>query len=254
MMSYEEFKQEIVDNIKDYLGDEYANAQVQITEVTKNNDVHLDGLQIRQENSNVSPTIYLNDLYSQYEKTNDMEEILSKIARAREGAEIELPFNVNDLTDWEKVQDRIDCRVIGKESNQEYLQNKPHLEVAEDLAVVYAIRLGGAADGIMNAVVTDHMMENWGISMEELNATAMKNMETLSPVEFKSMQEILVGMMFPGGDPGEHDLDMLFPPAEGPAMYVLTNQDKVYGAKAILNETVMDDIAEKLGEDFIVIP
>ena len=254
MMNYEEFKQEIVDNVKDYLDEKYANAEVSIADVTKNNDTHLDGLQIKLEDSNICPTIYLNDLYTQYEDTNDIEAILSRVARAREGAEIELPFDVKDLTNWEKTKDHLDCRVISKESNQEYLQDKPHLEVAEDLAVVYAVRLGGAADGIMNAVVTDRMMENWGVSLEELNETAMNNMETLSPVNFKTMQEVLAEMMFPGRTPSQEEMDMFFPPMEGPALYVLTNEDKVYGAKAILNEKVMDDIAEKIGGDFVILP
>lgn len=178
---------------------------------------------------------------------------MTRIADAREKAEIELPIDVNDLTNLDKVRDHIDCRVLGTENNQEYLQNKPHMTIAEDLAVVYSVRLGGAADGIMNAVVTDQMLDKWGISVDELHDIAVSNTERLSPVELVSMREMLMDMMLPGDPDAIHDLDM-FIPDEGPQMYVLTNHDKVYGAKEILNQEVMDKIADKLDGDFIVLP
>ena len=62
-MDYESFKQEIVDSIKDYLPDKYADASVQLQTITKNNDQILDGLTITSPDSNVSPTIYLNSFY-----------------------------------------------------------------------------------------------------------------------------------------------------------------------------------------------
>ena len=59
MMYYEEFKQEVTETIKDYLPERYADADVSIHEVLKNNDQHLDGLNIKTDESNMIPTIYL---------------------------------------------------------------------------------------------------------------------------------------------------------------------------------------------------
>ena len=253
MLDYEEFKQEVVNDIKDYLSDRFTNADVNIIEVTKNNDVHLDGLQIMHEDSNIAPTIYLNNFYGKYEQSGDLEEIMTEIADIRERSDFDLPIDVSDMSNLDKVRDHIDCRVLGTENNQEYLRDKPHKTVAEDLAVVYSVRLGGAADGIMNAVVTDQMLDRWGISVDELHDIAISNTEILSPVELVSMREMLMDMMLPGDPDAIHDLDM-FIPDEGPQMYVLTNHDKVYGAKEILNQEVMDKIADKLDGDFIVLP
>ena len=253
MLDYEEFKQEVVNDIKDYLSDRFINADVSIIEVTKNNDVHLDGLQIKHEDSNIAPTIYLNNFYGKYEQSGDLEGIMTEIADIRERSDFDLPIDVSDMSNLDKVRDHIDCRVLGTENNQEYLRDKPHKTVAEDLAVVYSVRLGGAADGIMNAVVTDQMLDKWGISVDELHDIAISNTERLSPVEFVSMREMLMDMMLPGDPDAVHDLDM-FIPDEAPQMYVLTNHDKVFGAKEILNQEVMDKIADKLHGDFIVLP
>jgi trehalose utilization protein len=37
-------------------------------------------------------------------------------------------------------------------------------------------------------------------------------------------------------------------------MYVLSNNGKIYGAAEIMNQKAMDEIAEKLGGDFVVLP
>ena len=63
-------------------------------------------------------------------------------------------------------------------------------------------------------------------------------------------------MMFPEGIP-ENDpmVDLMLPPEDaGTQMYVLSNTQNVNGASEILNQKAMDEIAEKLGGDFIVLP
>ena len=83
IMSFDEFTQEIVANIKDHLPVSFSNAEIQLSEVTKNNDVTLTGITIRDLDSNISPTIYLNQYYKKYMDGADMEYILSEIADVR---------------------------------------------------------------------------------------------------------------------------------------------------------------------------
>ena len=66
-MTFDEFKQEIADNIKEYLPDKYADSIVQVNAVQKNNET-LDALTITSPDSNMSPTIYLNSFYEDYQK------------------------------------------------------------------------------------------------------------------------------------------------------------------------------------------
>ncbi|MCR5604754.1 MAG: DUF5688 family protein [Lachnospiraceae bacterium] len=110
------------------------------------------------------------------------------------------------ITDLDQVRDHIICKLVNAEMNAEYLANKPHTRI-EDLAVMYAVDLGGSKEGHMTAVVTDNLLEMYGISKEE-----------------------------------------------HPSMYVLSNSITLNGAAALLDAKTMEDISQKLGGDFIVLP
>ena len=58
----------------------FEKAQISIHQVVKNNDVVLDGLTILNPDSNISPNIYLNPLYEQYQNGKDLDEIVSRVA------------------------------------------------------------------------------------------------------------------------------------------------------------------------------
>ena len=66
MMNYDEFKETIADEIKDFLPEKFEDSNVAINTVQKNNE-QLDGLTITSPDSNVSPTIYLNSYYESYQ-------------------------------------------------------------------------------------------------------------------------------------------------------------------------------------------
>ncbi len=82
-MNYDEFKQEVADRIKEFLPEKYADAEVSIQSVVKNNDQKLDGLMIKLEESNIAPNIYLNQFNDQHENGRDMDDILAAIADVR---------------------------------------------------------------------------------------------------------------------------------------------------------------------------
>ena len=57
MMDFDEFKEKVKDNIKNYLPMQYEKANVSLQSVVKNNDVQLTGLMIRLEENNIAPFI-----------------------------------------------------------------------------------------------------------------------------------------------------------------------------------------------------
>lgn len=252
-MNYEEFKQQVVEHIKEHLPEEYANAEVSIRQVTKNNDTIQDSLQINNENDRVSPSINLNESFKSYERSGDFESELETLANIRMNADPHLDVDINSIMNFEAMKDRIDCRLINLENNSGYLSDKPYKQI-EDLALVYCVDLGRNSDGIMNTVVTDSLMESWQISADELDRVAMENLSHNESMEFCSMRDMLKNMMFPDTPDNDPSLNLMLPPADGPQMYVLTSDDKLYGAKFLADTGRMDSIAEKLGGDFMVIP
>ena len=255
MMDYNEFKDHVTENIKEYLNESFENASVDIKQVVKNNGMELDGLVIRKEGENITPNIYLNGLFEEYSNGKGMDEIMQNIADLREQADMAtIPFSIEDVRDIKKIKDRIECRLVNCENNAEFLEGKPFTQV-EDLAVIYSINLGKQdPDNLMSTTVTDMLMADWGISTEELHGIALENLEN-SGIQLKSLREQMMELMFPDGAPNDHSMDFMLPPEDaGPQMYVLTNSDKHYGAKAVLDTQKMDEIAEKLGGDFVILP
>lgn len=84
MYSFEEFIEEIRNNILDYLPEEYEDADVDIREVYKNNNVALTGLMVHPENgNNISPTIYLDDYYKKYQNGTNMNGVLEDMEQLK---------------------------------------------------------------------------------------------------------------------------------------------------------------------------
>ena len=253
MMDFEEFKQQVVEQIKEHLPIEYADADVSITPVIKNNDTVQDSLQIKTGDERVSPSINLNESFREYQRTGDFDGELEKLAAIRMNADPHLDVDIESILDFDSIKDRIDCRLINIETNSEYLKDKPFKQI-EDLALVYTVELGKNSDGIMNTVINDNLMSSWGISTEELEKVAMENLESSDTSRFNSMRDMLKNMMFPDMADDDPMMDAMLPPMDGPQMYVLTSDDKLYGAKYLADTNKLDEIAEKLGGDLVVIP
>ena len=253
MMDFEEFTQQVAKEVKRFLPEKYDNAEITLQEVTKNNDQQLTGLMIKTEDTNIAPNIYLEGYFEQYQDGKDIEDIVRDIADVRVKHEMSQDFDVSKLTDFDQVKDHIICKLVNAEMNKDYLADKPFTPV-EDLAVIYAIDLGGNESGHMTAPITNKLLESYGITEQELHDIAIHNLAE-SQIEFKTMRDVLVDMMFPEGiQEGDPRAFMLPPEEENPSMYVLSNADKLNGAAAILDSKTMEDISEKLGGDFIVLP
>lgn len=120
MMNYEIFKEVVKEKIKDYLPPDYANADVSVHSANKVNQIK-DGLTIKMPDSNVAPTIYLNDLYAEYEHTNDLQGIMVKTAKMFEDA-IGKTSDINADISLENMKDKIVFQLINTEQNKEMLE------------------------------------------------------------------------------------------------------------------------------------
>lgn len=243
MLNYDEFKDAIASQIKDYLPESYQDATISIVPVLKNNSLRLDGLTIRREGESVCPNVYINGMYDQYKDGRELEDILSDIARIRQSHGGPLNLDVSAISDWEQVKAKVLVKLINTERNSEYLLDKPHTCIA-DLSAVYYINLGSSSDGNMTTVITDALMSQYKITVEELHQTAIRNMA--GKARFCSMFEVLTELM---GDNAPTDEQML----SDNAMFVLSNDTKINGFSVFLCPEVMDDVANKVGKDFWVV-
>ena len=248
-MKFDQFTEEVVDKIREFLPESFANASVELQTVVKNNDLKLTGLTIRSADSNISPTIYLEQFYDEYQSGKDMGRILSNIADVRIRNEVKEVFDVTQITDFEHVKGAIVPRLMNQKWNVDLLKMRPHKFVA-DLAVTYHILLKQDITGTASVPVTNILMESWGVDTDILHELSIKNLPLLLPSSFQSMSSVLSGML---GD-GEETEDILAGiPSQDEVMFILSNEKKMHGASALLDKKIMQTIIKKFG-DFYILP
>lgn len=115
-------------------------------------------------------------------------------------------------------------------------------------------------EGTATITITDNLMDGYGITLEELHDQALQNMDTLQPHSFKGMNETVAEMIAVDiareqnvGMDEAKEMAMQMMPDIPDTMYVLTNDTKVNGVAAILNDDIRQEIAEKVG-DFYMLP
>ena len=258
-LNYEEFKEKIKDDIKDYMDEKYKNCGVFIRKVNKTN-CEVDGLNFYNIPGlkNATPTIYVNNLYEEYERTGNYEEVVRGAAETMErGIE---SFNKEikaELLDTSRLKDNVFFTLINAEQNKELLKTVPHRKF-EDLAIVYRWNIGSDSSGMYTNLVDSRLAKKEGLTENDLYNAARKNTKELLPVSVRNMNEIISEIIF-GENEVEDEMDkefkkvMMETPNEH-SMYVITNESKLYGAASILYEEPLHELAEKFGSDLYILP
>ncbi len=232
------------EGIKVKLEERYPESNIVFHDVEKNNGVMLRAITIVNPDSNISPTIYLNDFKKQYEETHDIDEICNKIAELNEKHE-GVEFDVDSVVNFSKVKTRICAKLISRERNRNLLKTVPYHEFL-DLAVVYFVSVKEM--DFASILIHDNLLERWGVTEEELYSCAMQNTPLLFPENILPMSEVLKDMLSVEAMPEE-----AFAVIED-TIYVATNQSKIFGAAVLLYPRFLEHEAEALGRNFYIIP
>lgn len=245
-MNFIQFTEEIVNKIKAYLPENYLESKIMLKSVIKNNGLTLTALVIYNE-SNISPSVYLEGFYEKYKAGMEMEDILRKIAELRIKKELDDAFDISMILDFDKVKNFIIPKLIKENWNKTMLKNRPHTDYS-NLTITYHIVLEKNDSSFASMPVTDLLMKHWGIDLEAIHKLAIGNMKIILPSVFKSINEMIKTI-----DPSVDLNNPCFSCAEK-NMYVLSNEIIMFGATALLDEEVMNKIEEKIGKEFYVLP
>ena len=222
---------------------------VEVRDVRKNNGTILHGLLARKEGCNVAPTIYLDTYLEAYERGMPLGPIVRRMLDAYQENWGEGPIDMGFFRSFERVRDRICCRLIGRERNEALLEEIPYIEFL-DLAVCfyYAYR-GGLGDGMIQ--INNSHMEMWGSNMMELLALLKRNTPRLFPWACCGIEEVLTETACGDDADFRHILDAL---CEEVPMKILSNERRIQGAVCMLYPGVLKEMADRIGGDFFIIP
>lgn len=251
MMNYEVFKETVGKLFMDYLPEQYKDMQLHISPVKKINRI-MDGISLRKKGCNVSPTIYVDDMYKHFLSCNDLSEVLKSAAEIMEKAMREVD-NVPVLK-LASAKDDIVFQLINTNQNKDLLKDIPHREFL-DLSIIYRWVVKINDIGIQGTIVNNDLAKKIGMNEEQLYQAAIKNTQRILPPMIKSMNDFLMGMFAADGDLSEvwspEEIPQEFPDT---GMWVITNSRKINGAISMLYEDNLHKLAIRLDSDLYILP
>ena len=243
MMDFNEFQNQILQEVKDRMW----GVQVEIRPVEKLQGESYTGLSIQPNDSPMAATLNLDTVYNQMvDQGKSFQEVADDLITHAADIIVDMPkIDVNDITNYDQMKNTLVVQVIPTDRNAEMLADIPHKNI-EDMSLVYRMQIDQNENGTSSVLITNAMLENYGVTVDQLHQDAMDAAVINNPATFRSMQEVLSDLM---GMPAD-----LMPPMDGPQMYVASVENSLNGAGVIAYPDFMNQVAEQVGGDFFVLP
>lgn len=244
--TYEQFKTEVANNIKDYLTEEYQDYNLRFQMIQKAS-YEYEGLMIEPKDKNgiAIPALNLTEAFKKYENGTDFDKLLYELADIRMNASLP-SFNKEDIFDFDKNSEKILPSLINTAANEEYIADKPHEDI-QDLSIIYRLIIDEDSKGSAVITITNQILDMWNITQKDLHKVAVENLSRTKPYLCN-----LGDIVFKGLNTESISIDELEEGNYDIPFFILSNQHKCRGAIMATNTAVMDRITEKLGKLYII--
>lgn len=251
---YKEFNDRVKNWLRQYYGKDWS---IEVESVTGNNGVVKDCLLIQKPEWENKIAISLMPFYQMYQQGIEMVFLCWGLIKSLEHDPLE-SIREQALLDFGQMKERVVYRLINADLNEELLKKIPSIPF-QDLAIVFALLLDRQEDDPeagwetklkgrqkdtreVSCLIHYGYLKLWGIDEDELYPLAAENTPRLLPLRYQTMVDAI----------GKEDAELV--PGEEPEMYVITNQEGVYGAAAILYPGALKDISDQIGSDLLILP
>lgn len=250
-MDFLHFLQKVQVEVEAKIG---AGYHIDILEIPQNNGVAITGLRIKNEIEGINPVIHMESYFEWFQQGMTIDDIVVDIINAVRGNGAEKWFSTSKLFDFNQMKERIILRVINTETNRHMLDTVPNKSWL-DLSVVYYLLLGSDTEGQMTTLISNQIAKKWGVEPNDLYNIARENTKRLLPVNIRNLSEIISEILAErlGADFDGEQMEM-FCGSNTMPMYVLSNSTGLYGAGGMLPEFGIEDFANELGKDLVVLP
>lgn len=241
-MDFTMFCETVRDRIAEYLL-QYEIETIRIEHVRHNNGIEHTGLVITKQGESVSPTIYLEQYYNAMKKDiKTFEEILCLIAQEYNRICVRIEAQGEMEINMEQVEKNVFLRLINYEKNSGMLENCPYIPF-HDMAITFRYLVKMDEEGIASALLDFDALKRSKLSVEELYCAAKDNTIRLFPPFVRRLDEFLQE---------RYPQNIQYP--EEPEIYILSNQQFIYGATMMIYKDVIAAIAEQTGKSMYIIP
>ena len=248
-MEYEKFKEQFVEDLKERLEAGGEKFSVDLNAVQKMNQ-NYEAVTVKPEDAIIGVNLNMTEIYERYDRGMSYDTLVREVAEKADRALHDRPdFNLEALQDYDQMKEKLSMEVVSAERNADLLEKVPHKDM-EDMAVVYRFVLDSDSDGRGSILVTNQLMDNYGITADQLHEDALRNAPEIRPLVIEGMAEVLAKQM------GVEDLEMLgfnIPP-EQEQMFVASVEGNIHGAGVLAYQNFMDQAAERAGGSFFILP
>lgn len=254
-MEYNIFRECVLMEVTNILGDGY---DINLHESIKNNGVSLWNISIKEKRSIVAPSIYLEEYYERYlTDICDIKTIAGEIVEIFKNHKNDIEFDINCFRNFEIIKDNIRCKLINTEKNRSFLEGVPHIEFL-DLSIIFYCLFKETSIYTQSCTIQNIHLDLWNIDIEELFNIAKENTVKYCGFQIKSMNQIVGEMLykdFCDDNITEENFEEFMEKDEAKTpMYVLTNNQKMFGAVCILYKNILKKFSDILENDFFIIP
>ncbi len=260
---YRNFVSCITERVAEKAGPDY---QVSGRRILKNNSVTLDSVTILQNGRVVSPSFYLDDYYDAYREGMPSDVIADRILDQYRSCMKDVDDDVVGDFSFDAMKNRIVFKLINYEMNKQLLEDTPHIRYL-DLAVIFCCLVKVDKCGMGTIRITNEHCRSWGVGVEELKRCAFENVPYIMPFSFKNIFCLLAEILLDETDLSSgtaHDREVIKDIIQslesdqsrrkGNSIYVLTTPNRINGAACLLYDGLLEQIKERLGSGFFILP
>ena len=240
-MGYGTFKKELLR----LLQRKAKGTKVSVQKLEKNNGVVKEVLVFKGDKERMAPAIYLEEVYQRIcESGLSLETAAEELLERNERQRLEDKAVPDCFENYQAARRRVYYKLINYEMNRGLLDRIPHFPFL-DLAVVFYYRIENGPLSGATMLIHNCNLEAWNINVSNLMEDAVMNTSRKMPYTLKGMDALIREL----AEEGEETL-----PRADELMYVLTNEEKYFGAATLLYPHVLSHIGKILRQDFYVLP
>lgn len=248
-MDYETFKMKLSQDIYQTLCDSgMENVTMRFQNIEKLNQ-NYESLTVIPENGVFGATLNLETAFAEYNRNGDYKNVLDKSVDVVLAGIDRMPaVDLENLLNYEAMKKTLAIDIISAERNEILLQKVPH-ELMEDMAAVYRFVLNNSEAGRETVLVTKDMLNNMGITEEQLMSDAKEIAPKIRPVVIQGMNEVMKEKM------GEEEFEKIdLPNEENEILFLASVPDGICGAGVLAYPNFMEQAADIIGGDFFILP
>lgn len=245
--------------LEEEIGKEFPQYTLRRDSRIKNGGVVVDSLTILDPAKDICPSLRISDLWSDYDKAGRTDESAEKILKDTKDVIVASFERVEDpdvavkvrgiIEDW---RSRVITTIVLKDGNETYLDGKvwkPFLDMAKVYRIVIDAFPGD--DGVGSVTVDKKFFDEFGVTLDELDAIATENTFKRLPVTIESIEQVLANMM--GISEEEFRERTAGEDAKPLPMYVISNEAHTWGATAVVSDEVLKNLSERLKTEGVYI-